>query len=224
MQGILAREDKPALTLVLAQPIEKGPQSMQELCNDLLRSIDAPAAVLMVGMCGGLKEHGAKENSVIVARQVFNYERSRLKDGKSALTPLSYHCHPTILERLKFWLMSADLGNIMENGLKGLDIIMKDMASGEKLINDLNANERAHILALSDDLVGVEMEGHGFSHTFWEKALQGQAAPTLCHHQGCQRFLRWQYVGEQGGSAEGGNMPGIDRRRGDPEETLTRPA
>jgi hypothetical protein len=81
--GTFTRPNGASWRVVLAQPLEKGPHAMQSLVKDVLAEM-RPELLLMVGMCGGIKENGASENAVIVAKQVLNYEPQRLRpDGPS---------------------------------------------------------------------------------------------------------------------------------------------
>jgi len=85
--------------LVLAQPVEKGPHAMQSLVKDVLAEL-RPDLLLMVGMCGGIKENGASEGAVIVAKQVLNYEPQRLRAEGPSLTLSNYRCDPRVLDCL----------------------------------------------------------------------------------------------------------------------------
>lgn len=162
--------------LILAQPVEKGPQSMQSLVEALVTGV-SPNVLFMVGMCGGIPEHGAKGNSVIVAKQVLNYQRRRIGAAGPALTPLNYRCHPSVLERLNAARRRGAMEGLSVGETPGVSILTKDVASGEFLIDDLHSDERAKIVGLSDDLVGAEMEGHGLYHSMWESAINSEVVP-----------------------------------------------
>lgn len=144
----------------LGQPTEKGGPAAQSLLQDLVRA-HRPEIVLMVGMCGGFPENGAKEGTVILARQVFNYEHARLREGVSAWSPTSYRSTPRLL----------DLANALaaEGALGGIELkTTKDYASGDKLIDDLGSDLRQKILAFSGDILGFEMEAPDLLHAAWE--------------------------------------------------------
>jgi HEAT repeat protein/nucleoside phosphorylase len=144
----------------LGQATEKGPHAAQALLQDFVRS-HALELVLMVGMCGGLPEHGAKEGGVLLARQVFNYEPARLRDGTAAWSPMGYRSTPRLLDLANALASRGDFGDIKVQATK-------DYGSGEKLIDDLASDLRQKILAFSGDIVGFEMEGHGMLHAVWE--------------------------------------------------------
>ena len=153
--------------VVVGQSVEKGPHAAQALVQDLVRETQ-PEVVLLVGMCGGLSERGAKDNTVLVARQVLNYEPARLRDGKATLASTTYRAGATV----------TDLVNrlIARDAFPDIDLVAgKDYASGEKLIDDLDAALRSHLMELSGDLIGFEMEGHGMLHTLWELQRDGRA-------------------------------------------------
>ena len=158
--------------VILAQPIEKGPHAMQSLAKDVLTEL-RPNLLLMVGMCGGIEENGANENAVIVAKQVLNYEPRRLRTDGSSLTPSGYRCDPRILDCLNAIGRRGVLDRAVEGDEAPIELLPKAIGSGEKLIDDLKSPERANIVGLSGDLVGVEQEGHGLYHPLWEDLLRG---------------------------------------------------
>lgn len=149
-----------AWRVIVGQSTEKGPHAAQALIQDFIRQLNL-TVIMLVGMCGGLPEHGATETSVIVARQVSNYEPARLREGHSPWSPTTYRGSARI----------TDLANALaaRNTLPDLSIMTnKDYGSGEKLIDDLSSDLRRNLLALSGDLVGFEMEGPGMLHGLWE--------------------------------------------------------
>jgi nucleoside phosphorylase len=173
--GVLPGAGGGSWRVVLAQPIEKGPHAMQGLVKDLLVEMH-PDLLLMVGMCGGIEENGANENSVIVAKQVLNYEPQRLRSDGPSLKPSSYRCDPRILDCLNA-LDRRGLLALRAGDDAAIELLTKDIGSGEKLIDDLMSPERAKIVKLSSDLVGVEQEGHGLYHPLWENLLRGVSPP-----------------------------------------------
>ena len=162
--------------VILAQPLEKGPHAMQSLVKDILTEM-RPELLLMVGMCGGIEENGANENSVIVAKQVVNYEPQRVRPDGPSLKPSSYRCDPRILGCLNALNRRGALGHAAKDGQAAIELLAKDIGSGEKLIDDLNSPERGKIVRMSGDLVGVEQEGHGLYHPLWEDLLRGATPP-----------------------------------------------
>lgn len=156
----LSGRGENAWQVVVGQCTEKGPHAAQAAVQDFVRKLN-PELVLLVGMCGGLPEHNANEKSVIVARQVLNYEPGRIRDGQSVWSPTAYRSTARI----------TDLANALaaRDTLPDTHIITnKDYGSGEKLIDDLSSDIRAKLLAQSGDLVGFEMEGQGMLHALWE--------------------------------------------------------
>jgi nucleoside phosphorylase len=146
--------------VIVGQGTEKGPHAAQALVHDLAVRV-GPEIIILLGMCGGLPEHGATETSVIVARQVTNYEPTRFREGQSAWSPTTYRTAARI----------TDLTNALasRNTFPDLHIVTnKDYGSGEKLIDDLSSELRGQLLSVSGDLIGFEMEGHGMLHGLWE--------------------------------------------------------
>ncbi|WP_433926336.1 HEAT repeat domain-containing protein [Sorangium cellulosum] len=144
----------------LGQPTEKGPHAAQALLQDFVKA-HRPSLVLMVGMCGGFPERGVKEGSVLLARQVFNYEPARLRDGASVWSPSGYRGTPRLLDLANALASRGEFGEIRV-------YTTKDYGSGEKLIDDLSSELRQRILDLSGEIIGFEMEGHGLLHAVWE--------------------------------------------------------
>ena len=149
-----------AWDVLLGQPTEKGPHAAQALLQDFVKA-HQPELVLMVGMCGGLPESGAKEGMVILGRQVFNYEPARLREGASAWSPSGYRGTARVLDLANALSAEGELGDIEVK-------TTKDYGSGEKLIDDLASALRQKILGFSGDIIGFEMEGHGLLHAVWE--------------------------------------------------------
>jgi nucleoside phosphorylase len=146
--------------VLLGQPTEKGGPAAQALLHSVVQA-QAPAFVLMVGMCGGLPENGAKEGMVVLGRQVFNYEPARLREGTLAWSPTAYRSTAKVL----------DLANalIAEGGFGSVEVkTTKDYASGAKLIDDLSSDLRQKIIALSGDVLAFEMEAPDLLHAVWE--------------------------------------------------------
>lgn len=153
--------------VVTAQAVEKGPHAAHALVQDLVREVQ-PEVVLLVGMCGGFSERDARENTVFVARQVFDYEPARIRGGQAALSPTAYRSSATITDIVNR-LIARDI-------FPDVDLVAsKDYASGEKLLDDMDAPLRKQLMALSGNLVGFEMEGHGVLHALWELQRDGKA-------------------------------------------------
>jgi nucleoside phosphorylase len=146
--------------VILGQPTEKGGPAAQSLLQDFVRS-RSPELVLMVGMCGGLPENGAKEGMVILGRQVFNYEPARLREGAAVWSPTGYRSAARVLDLANALAAEGELGAIEVK-------TTKDYASGAKLIDDLSSALRQKIIALSGEIVGFEMEGPDLLHAVWE--------------------------------------------------------
>lgn len=175
----LPRRGGSSWQVVVGQSTEKGPQAAQAAIQDFVRALN-PELVLLVGMCGGLPEHNASEQSVIVARQVSNYEPARVRDGHATWSPTAYRSSARI----------TDLANAIaaRDILPNIHIMTnKDYGSGEKLVDDLSSDVRLGLLAHSGDLVGFEMEGQGMLHALWE-LQRSNAAVQACVLKGVSDF------------------------------------
>ena len=71
--------DEKSIHCCVAQSTDKRSAAAQALFQDIVRSLN-PELVLMVEACGGFSDR-AKENDVIVARQIFHYEPEQLEKG-----------------------------------------------------------------------------------------------------------------------------------------------
>jgi hypothetical protein len=101
------------------------------------------------------------EGDVLLARQIFDYEPARLRDGTAAWNPGAYRSTPRLLDLANALASRGELGDVKVHATK-------DYGSGEVLIDDLASELRQRILAFSGDIVGFEMEGQGILHAVWE--------------------------------------------------------
>ena len=152
------------LRFIRVQPTDKGSYAALSLVNDILDEFN-PTNIIMVGICAGFPERGATLGDVIIAQQVFNYERSRLIDGDYRTQAQSYRCSPYLINLSK----ALNTERVFEKYLADNNKIhFKDYACGDKVIADKDSSIREKILAISDDIVALEMEGSGMLHSIWE--------------------------------------------------------
>lgn len=116
-----------------------------------LKAIDKyqPALVAFVGIAGGIKD--VKVGDVIVADKVYSYEVGKVKDGQ-------------FQSRSDTRVVSSELDGIARK-LRASHIpneyrlFVGAIASGEKVVADVGAEELKRIQALGGDSLAVEMEG-----------------------------------------------------------------
>lgn len=162
------------LKCALVQATLKGAQGSHALMNDVLRDL-SPKLVIMVGVCGGFDERGLKPNDIIVAHQIFHYDRARIKDDGTHYQPQTY----SFTARFLNWIGGLDVGGVLDDALAGATLHIKDFAAGDKVIMSRNSEFRCEILNMSDDIYGIEMEGHGFLHAAWEAAASGHVETAM---------------------------------------------
>jgi len=152
------------INVMQIQPVDKGALSTQSLILNIIRDIK-PEVIIMVGVCMGFNERGAQEGDVVIARQVFGYERARKREGKYHMQPQGYRCSSRLLGLAKHLYNKGEFTEI----LNGRSLFTtKDYASGEKVLDDEEDDLRKIILDFSDDIIGKEMEGIGLLSAQWE--------------------------------------------------------
>ena len=170
----LPQEDGGVLACALAQASTKGAQGSQSLMGAILRDIN-PKLVVMVGVCGGFEEKGLHLNDVIAAQNIFHYEHERIKEDARYQQPKPYSFTAKFLR----WLEALETSFILDKALNGTSLYIKDIAAGNKVLMDKESELRKRILNLSDDIYGIEMEGHGFLHEAWENAASGHVETAM---------------------------------------------
>lgn len=152
------------INVMQIQPVDKGALSTQSLISDIIRDIK-PEVIIMVGVCMGFNERGPQEGDVVIARQVFGYERARKKEGKYNMQPQGYRCSSRILRLAKHLYNKGEFTEILNGHLL---YTTKDYDSGEKVLDDEEDDLRKIILDFSDDIIAKEMEGIGLLSAQWE--------------------------------------------------------
>jgi nucleoside phosphorylase len=150
-----------SIRLVLAQPSEKRSHAMQALVQDIVRDV-APLAILLVGMCGGFPERGIKLLDVIAARKIYGYEHARLRHGKSLMAPDPYRSSVRAINALNTLIAEEKFGS------EPFVLFPKDIATGDKKLDEQDSELRNAVLAISEDIIGIEMEAQGLYHAIWE--------------------------------------------------------
>lgn len=120
-----------------------------------------PAALLFVGVAGGLKDVALGD--VVLASKVYAYESGKA-DNTFRTRPGVFTTDYALLQTAKLLARSA-----------GLDFrcFVGAIAAGEKVISSVQAAEFAFIKEHYGDSLAVEMEGYGFLHA-------GYANTTPC--------------------------------------------
>ncbi|MEU4044362.1 HEAT repeat domain-containing protein [Streptomyces antibioticus] len=149
--------------VVTTQATDQGGQSAAAVTRALLSAF-RPDLVLLVGVCGGFAEHGVSLGDVLFARQVFDYGPERVRPEGAGLRPPVYRSDEQVLRLVG----RLDAHGRLDASLDGHELLVKDFASGEKVIAWRDAALRAELLGLSLDIGGVETEAHGVLHTIWE--------------------------------------------------------
>ncbi len=156
-------ENNAERPVYLAQLSDIGPLTVQAAFTEILQTL-SPRFFLFVGCCGGLSEKSKKltEGAVIIARQVFDYDRRTIEGGKTLYAEPAYKTPRQFIEFVRTLHISGsfDQLNVLTN---------KDYASGSAFIDDRDASLRQDLIEkFPKDVVAVDMEGHAFLHAFWE--------------------------------------------------------
>jgi len=160
----IASESKPpSIDCLVAQPTDKGPLPTQSLVHALNDSF-SPEVILLVGVAGGVDERGVGLGDVIVAQNVFNYERAKITEDGYLARPQPYPCSPRVLNLVR----ALKANNLLDGALAGKRLHIKDYASGEKVLMDKSSELRKVIIGFSEDIYGFEMEGQGLLHALFE--------------------------------------------------------
>ncbi|MBC7763575.1 MAG: 5'-methylthioadenosine/S-adenosylhomocysteine nucleosidase [Candidatus Saccharibacteria bacterium] len=108
-----------------------------------------PSLVVFVGIAGGIKD--VEVGDVVIADKVYSYEVGKVKDGqfqsRSDTRVVSSELE-SIARKLRTTHVSSDYR-----------LFVGAIASGEKVLADVNAEELRRIQALGGDSLAVEMEG-----------------------------------------------------------------
>ncbi|WP_052844936.1 HEAT repeat domain-containing protein [Streptomyces sp. NRRL S-31] len=159
----LVSADRPPVRVVTTQATDQGGQSAAAVTRDLLSAF-RPDLVFLVGVCGGFAEHGVSPGDVLLAREVFDYGPEKVRPEGGGLRPQVYRTDEQVL-RLATRL---DTQGRLDASLAGHELLVKDFASGEKVIAWRDSALRARLLEQSADIGGVETEAHGVLHAIWE--------------------------------------------------------
>ncbi|MEV6963302.1 HEAT repeat domain-containing protein [Streptomyces sp. NPDC051207] len=154
---------QPPVRVVTTQATDQGGQPAAAVTRDLLSAF-RPDLVFLVGVCGGFGERGVAPGDVLLAREVFDYGPEKVRPEGGGARPQVYRTDEQVL-RLVTRLHTRGR---LDTSLGDHDLLVKDFASGEKVIAWRDAELRAHLLGLSADIGGVETEAHGVLHTIWE--------------------------------------------------------
>ena len=161
---------------ILIQPTDKGTAAAQSLVNFLLRTFNLNY-IIMTGVCAGFPDRGVKIGDVVIAKQIFNYERARLTKGQYRTQPQAHHCNSQLINLSKFLKSQGEFDQHLQHTSGKVHI--KDYACGDKVIADENAEVRKKILEISDDIIALEMEGSAMLHSVWENSRIEQSTGAI---------------------------------------------
>ncbi|MDG9718520.1 HEAT repeat domain-containing protein [Streptomyces sp. DH24] len=159
----LASAGQTPVRVVTTQATDQGGQSAAAVTRDLLSTF-RPHLVLLVGVCGGFGERGVSLGDVLLAREVFDYGPEKVRPEGGGLRPQVYRTDEQVLRLVT----RLDTRGRLDASLDGHELLVKDFASGEKVIAWRDSDLRAQLLGLSADIGGVETEAHGVLHAIWE--------------------------------------------------------
>ncbi|SER37727.1 HEAT repeat domain-containing protein, partial [Actinokineospora terrae] len=159
----LSSTGQAPVRVATTQATDQGGPSAAAVTRDLLSAF-RPDLVFLIGVCGGFDEHGVALGDVLFAREVFDYGPEKVRPEGGGLRPQVYRTDEQVL-RLVNWLHTRGR---LDASLGGARLVVKDFASGEKVVAWRESELRAQLVGLSADMGGVETEAHGVMHAVWE--------------------------------------------------------
>ncbi|MGC0327622.1 HEAT repeat protein/nucleoside phosphorylase [Streptomyces sp. SAI-170] len=159
----LVTAGQPPVRVVTTQATDQGGQSAAAVTRDLLSTF-RPNLVFLVGVCGGFGERGVSLGDVLFAREVFDHGPEKVRPEGGGLRPQVYRTDEQALRLVDRLHTRGRLDASLGDG----ELLVKDFASGEKVIAWRDSALRAQLLGLSADIGGVETEAHGVLHAIWE--------------------------------------------------------
>ena len=151
----------PAVEIALYQT-GKGQAAAAVACGPIIEAFQ-PDVVLYVGCAGGDPSH-TELGDILVATAVWNYEYAGIE--VDTMRPKSHPVLPdqALLDEAKIADdYSAWRQRLMDGASNSIKIRFGEIASGNKVIKSLDSPLWDYIRReLSDDIIGCEMEGHGF--------------------------------------------------------------
>ena len=148
---------------------DMGMQAASAVASKIIAKF-SPSLLFMTGICAGLKSAGADIGSIIVAKQVWDYESGKISDSDSenfTFRP-DMKCIPTdqgVITRLTEFANNKSNLSSISNDFKGkkpntqLTVKFDSVGSGPYLLTSKNY---LHKLIENDrKLIGIDMEGYG---------------------------------------------------------------
>jgi len=151
--------------------VESGMGSVEQSASltTVLNAIDTvkPKLVIMVGVAFGINKKKQKIGDVLVSKRIINYEISRVNSRDKSDTPRGSTPNSG---KLLFNVFSTALDwSHYVNRRQKSRILVGDVLSGEKLIDDLEFCEK--LKNLFPKAIGGEMEGTGLSSACMDKDI-----------------------------------------------------
>ncbi len=120
-----------------------------------------PNVILFVGVAAGIKD--LVLGDVVVATKVYYYEFWRVEETDSARRPEVSNVDSQLIELAKDEANESDWRTRLKTApSQSPKVIVKPIASGEKLIASTKSIEYQRLRDQYNDAIAVEMEGHGF--------------------------------------------------------------
>lgn len=196
-QGRMPFKDGEYYEIVVAQSLDMAQIDAALLTSDTIRDWD-PAALLLVGVAGaasdGSKEDDEALGDLVLARDVYYYERGKeTKDGKQP-EPIMYRADATLWGNIiTLPVMRSRIPVARPDGKPVRPSIHQGViASGEKVIAE--AAVRDEIARGHRKIRAIEMEGYGFSAAVWQSAVSHRhlVMKAICDRADRDKKQDWQ--------------------------------
>jgi hypothetical protein len=165
-RGSVALAKGESYEIVVAQPPDMAQVDAAILTNDMIHHWN-PRALLLVGVAGSASDGSGKDEprlgDLVVARDVYYYERGKVTAQGKAPEPTIYRADPVLLNNvINMPPMTSRIAVARPDGRDVRPVVHQGViASGEKVIADAAARD---VIARDHRKISaIEMEGYGFS-------------------------------------------------------------
>lgn len=164
-RGTLMKDDNSLVDVILARTDTAGSTSSQAAA---MRTIDRfrPRCLLVIGVAGGIGKDALQQGDIVMATDVWYYEYGKVDRGNfTARHRSTYQCDSRLVNAAQNFKNSSQTWVDCCETPPRVGHVPKfhrgSIASGEKVIDDLDAEFFRRVLDARPELLAIEMEGAG---------------------------------------------------------------
>ncbi|XHR80786.1 MAG: SUMF1/EgtB/PvdO family nonheme iron enzyme [Gloeotrichia echinulata GP01] len=158
-----------------------------------------PDVILFVGVAGGIKD--VKIGDVVVPTKVYYYEYGKVEETDTARRPEVSNVDSDLIELAKYEAQQSDwLKRLNPVPNQSPRVLVKPIASGEKVIASTQSREYQLLRRYYNDAIAVEMEGHGFLSAVNNSAVNNKVPALII--RGISDLIDGKKEAEAAGSQE----------------------